>query len=422
MLYKVNHLIYAADAQLYNTIRIAITMTEPIVPELLAAALQTAAKRFPYFAVKLVHSGEALYFEPNPAPFVLSSGGRTITLGTSESNCHLFAFAYRDNALFVDTSHFITDGNGVFPFLKTILYCYLHLLHPDEVFDESTIALPSSPISPEEAECNPYPEELLPAEPFGSMTRPKQIFTLDDQPQGYANKKNWTSFRLHISQKALMSYVSSVDGSPASFVSSLLFRALSELHPSNTLSVVCGMQHQFRKALGKPFSHLCHVNIVPIEYPVRLRDEEMMKLNTITRGRIIIRADDENDKLTVNRHIADDKYIRTMTLAQKHDYMRTVLLDGIGRNTFEVSYTGRVPWSGLDRYIIDVSPCLDMTLSGGISAEVFSVRDKFCINIMQRSPDRSYFDCITEILKQLSVPCLCMEPTHFEICGFQLPE
>ena len=399
---------------------IGITLTEAIDSQMLEAAVNLAAKRFPYFAVKLVKEGEDYFLESNDAPFIVSADGRTVTLGTAESAYHLFAFAYKDNVLYVDTSHFLTDGLGSFQFVKTILYCYLKAMHPDAEFDESTIVLPDSPILPEEAEPYPYPAELLTAEPFGSLSRPENILTLSDQPQGYENIGNWTSFRLHIKQRELLSYVSSVDGSPSSFVSSLLFRSVSDLHPDEMLPVVCGMQHQFRKALGKPFSHHCHVNIIPIVYPDSLRNSEMMKLNTISRGTLIIRVDDENDKLTINQHIANEKLMQTMSLAQKREHMQKEVLNGIGRNTYEVSYAGRVPWSGIDRYITDFSPYLDMALSGGISAEIFSIQDYFCINIMQRSPDRKYFDRMTDILRELSIPFTILEPDHFEICRFQV--
>lgn len=420
MRYKADHLFYAADKNLFNTIRIGITLTEAIDSQMLEAAVNLAAKRFPYFAVKLVKEGEDYFLESNDTPFIVSADGRTVTLGTAESAYHLFAFAYKDNVLYVDTSHFLTDGLGSFQFVKTILYCYLKAMHPDAEFDESTIVLPDSPILPEEAEPYPYPAELLTAEPFGSLSRPENILTLSDQPQGYENIGNWTSFRLHIKQRELLSYVSSVDGSPSSFVSSLLFRAVSDLHPDEKLPIVCGMQHQFRKALGKPFSHHCHVNIIPIEYPDRLRNGEMMKLNTISRGTLIIRVDDENDKLTINQHITNERLMQTMSLAQKREQMHKELLNGIGKNTYEVSYAGCVPWSGIDRYITDFSPYIDMSLSGGISAEVFSIQDYFCINIMQRSPDSKYFDRMTDILKELSIPFTCPEPEHFEICRFQV--
>ena len=144
-------------------------------------------------------------------------------------------------------------------------------------------------------------------------------------------------------------------------------------------------------------------------------------LNTTSRGMLILGASDENDILTVNAHINNEKHIQSLTLEEKSKYMRGVLLDGIGDNTFEVSYTGRVPWCGLDRYITGVFPYLDMSLSGGISVEIFSVADYFDINIMQRGSTTRYFDCFCRQLDECGISYTASDPVPFSICGFCLP-
>ena len=422
MSFKVNNLIYAAGADMINTHRTAVTLKEPIDPQLLEKALGKAAVRFPYFSVKLKRQGEEFVLEKNALPFVLSPEGGTVTLGTAESNFHLFAFAWDGCRIYMDGSHFITDGNGLVPFLKTILYYYLSFQHPDGCFDTKQIALAGDPVPEEEADDDPYPKEMLPAHPIGSLSRPEQVFMLEDQPKGYGSMAGWTSFCFLIPQKELIVFVSSIDGSPASFVASLLYKAITKLYPENRLPIVCGMQHQFRKALGKPFSHLCHVNVVPMVYPDKMRDAELERLNTISRGILIIRASDDNDVLTVNEHIRNEKMIRGMTIAKKHEYMRKAILDGIGKNTYEVSYTGRVPWSGLDRYMENVVPYLDMTLSGGVSVEIFSVGDVFSVNIMQRNDDSRYADAFSQLLRENGIQYTAEKPERFRLCGFQLPE
>jgi hypothetical protein len=218
-----------------------------------------------------------------------------------------------------------------------------------------------------------------------------------------------------------MSFASSLDGSPATFIASLMYRTIADCHPENRLPMVCGMQHQFRKALGKPVSHMCHVNVVPIIYPNKLKNWDIERLNTIARGQLIIGASVENDILTVNEHIRNEKLIRDMPLSKKHDHMRKALLKGIGKNTFEVSYTGRVPWSGLDKYITNVVPYLDLTVSGGLSIEIFSVGDVFSINIMQRNGNRQYTDRFAALLEETGVEYTAEEPEHFQLSGFQLP-
>ena len=419
---KVNNLLYAAGPGLTNTIRIGITLTEQVDEDALRLALTKTAPRYPYYAVRLTRRGEEYVMEPNDAPFVVSSEGRTVTLGSEESNYHLFAFAYDGCRLWLDGSHFVTDGNGLFPFLKTLLYYYLHALHPDEAFDTADIHLSGSEIPAAEAEDDPYPSRPLPEQPLGRLSRPEEVFRLRSQPQGYENAEGWTSFRFRIPQRDMMAFVSSVDGSPATFIASLMYRTISDLHPETELPLVCGMQHQFRKALGAPLSHLCHVNIVPIVYPARLRGRNVERLNTIARGALILGADDANDFLTVNAHILNEHRIRAMTLPEKRAYMRRVILDGIGVNTFEVSYTGHVAWSGLDRFITDVAPHFDMTLSGGLSIEIFDVGREFSVNIMQRSPVTAYTERFSALLKEYGIGFTADPPERFSLCAFRLPE
>ena len=422
MSWKVNNLIYAAGPGMLGTIRTGIELTEQVDRQALEQAVRKAAKRFPYFAVKMVRKRSEYVFEPNSRPFVISPEGRCVTLGSEESNGHMFAFAYDGNRLYVDTSHFVTDGVGKYPFIKSVLYYYLSSLHPDELFDTRTIALAGSEVPEAEMQDDPYPPEPLPENPVGGNARPDEVFMLRDQPQGYEHADDWTSFVFRISQKDMMAHASSLDGSPAAFIASLMYKAITQCHPGTRLPVVCGMQHQFRKALKKPYSHQCHVNVAPIIYPDRMRNKDMELLNTIARGSLIIRADDANDILTINRHVRNEQAIRGMTIEEKREYMCKVILDEIGENTFEVSYTGRVPWSGLDKYITNVVPYFDMTFSGGLSIEIFSVRDIFSVNIMQRSGDRKYAEQFAALLKEFGISFEADEEEQFSLCGFSVPE
>lgn len=418
---RVNHLIYAVGKDLHSTIRTRIAMTEPIRPDALRAAADSAITRYPYFSVRLVREGEGYALASNDAPLAITPGGRAIPLGGVESGGHLFALAYDGNLLYVDTTHFLTDGNGMFPFIKTLLYCYLHILHPEDMFDTAGIALPGSEIPPAEAEDDPFPDQPYPEEPLGAVKRPEKVFLLEDQPAGYESRDQWTSFRARIRQKEMMRYASTVDGSPATFIASIMYRAIDETHPDNRLPIVCGMQHQYRKALGKPYSHMCHVNVYPIVYTNRMRGRSIELLNIMARGATIVCTDDMNDWLAVNAHIRNEQAIRGMTLEEKHDYMKKFLLDSIGQNTFEVSYTGRVPFCGLEKYVADLSPFLDMRLSGGVSVEIFSVGENFCVNIMKRNQDKRYTDRFVDILAACGIQCTVDDPEHFEISDFVLP-
>lgn len=419
MSYSVNNIIYAAGKDFLNTLRIGIFLREPVQIAALEQAAAMAAVRFPFFAVKLVKQGDKYVFEHNDAPFVFSKGRRPVRLNSAESAGHLVAFAWENERIFLDTTHFITDGNGVFPFIRTLLYCYFGIVHPEDRFDTSCIALPGEDIPADELEDDPYPSEPIPCEPMTLRAPPETVFRLPDQPRGYEKMDGWTSFLLCVPQKELMKFVSGVDGSPATFVASLVYRAIDDVYPENDLPIVCGMQHQFRHALGKPKSHLCHVNLAPIVYPSSLRGANIERLNTIGRGSLILRADDASDLLTVNAHIENEKAIRDMPLLDKRDFMRRVVKDGIGNNTFEVSYTGRVAWGGLDRRVAFLSPYLDMTLSGGVSVEIFSRDADFDVNIMQRNDDPRITARVCELLEENGIAYTPVRTERFEIPDFE---
>ena len=121
MVYKVNDLLYAAGDDILNTIRTDITLTEPVDKDILAEAVNSAAERFPYFAVKLVRQGEEYFFEHNCEPFVVTYGSVGAALGSAENNYHLFSVTYDEDTVYVHTSHFLTDGNGKFPFIRTMI-------------------------------------------------------------------------------------------------------------------------------------------------------------------------------------------------------------------------------------------------------------------------------------------------------------
>ena len=421
MRYVTDHFMYAAGNDFRNTIRTGIEMSEPVDEALLRQAVDRLPLRFPYFAVRLIKEGESYFYESNEAPYVISKDGKAVKLGSAESNEHLVAFAYSGRYLYIDSSHFLMDGGGKFPFLKMLLYEYLSRKYPEAEFDIADIPQPGDEIRPEEMTDDPYPEEEIPTDFPEMKSEPEEIFMLRDQPQGYEHAGGWTAFRFKVKQKEMMQYVSSADGSPATFVSSLIYRAISGLNPENRLPLVCGMQHQFRKALGNPFSHSSHVRIVPISYPDKMRERDLGTINTIGRGVLLLRASDAEDSHSINEYLRNKERLQKLTLSQKQKMVRWIVRSAIGKNTFEVSYTGRVRWSGLDRYIRCFTPYIDLTLSGGISAEIFALGEYFDINIMQRNNDPRYVDNVLAQLKELGIHSEAEAPEPFEICGFQTP-
>ena len=69
--------------------------------------------------------------------------------------------------------------------------------------------------------------------------------TLFDDGGSYA-------YNLQINQQDLMRYAKNNDGSPVSFVSVMLYKALMDLYPEMEKDIVFQVPHEYRKALGRP--------------------------------------------------------------------------------------------------------------------------------------------------------------------------
>ena len=80
-------------------------MSAPVDGEVLRRAVQTTAKRYPYFSVRLRFGEQGFYYEKNDAPIaVLHTAGR-IRLASEETNGHIWAVCYDGDEIFIDFFH-----------------------------------------------------------------------------------------------------------------------------------------------------------------------------------------------------------------------------------------------------------------------------------------------------------------------------
>jgi hypothetical protein len=108
-----------------ETAGILTVLTEPVDGEILRHAVESLRDRYPYFYVRAEVNGTDLVSVPNPLPMVVRNSLETVPLLSKEANYHWLAFRYSGNTFILDFSHILADGSGIFPFFKSVLYCYL---------------------------------------------------------------------------------------------------------------------------------------------------------------------------------------------------------------------------------------------------------------------------------------------------------
>ena len=107
-----------------HTYRITIKMKDIIDGKLLREAVDMTMERYPYFRVCLYIKGDAIGFEENPAEVPVIHTKKRISLGGEQSSGHLIAFCYWKNRLFIDAYHGLSDGGGIYPLIRTLLFYY----------------------------------------------------------------------------------------------------------------------------------------------------------------------------------------------------------------------------------------------------------------------------------------------------------
>lgn len=405
---------YVTSKHLVNTFRVAIQIDQPVDGEILRRAVDTAMRRYPYFSVKMAVENEEYVLLPNDFPIVITHGIEPICLGSEEANYHLVAFTYEGEIICLDCFHGLTDGTGIFPLFKTILYYYL-CEREQAVLDPEGIHLADSRIPSEEID-DPYPESISEdIQPLGA-SKSVQQFRLPERTGPHASE--WTAYHIQVKESDFMKYSGSHDASPAALTSALLYKTIQDIHPETELPIVCGMAHNIRKELGKPLAHQSQAMLLHLKYPASLKDSDITKLCTCTRGMIMVQSQPENILAWVRNNLRLIGHLKEMTHAEKCQFMQSPGR-GLGSDTFNVSYVGRIDWGALESYIQAVHTYIDVAETG-IMVEINVANGFFDFCFQQEFSEDIYVKRFMELLEMAEIPAVLSGPKPLLVSETQL--
>lgn len=419
MIYKVIPLIYSANEHFKNTIRFAVELIDEIDRDALHYAVEQVQKRYPYFSVRIAQEGEELVLTENNLPFVITDGEKPVCLSSAESNWHLLAFAWKERTVWIDISHFICDGNGLAPLLKTLLYYYIEARYGTDGIETEGIRFVNDSIDPEEYQY-PFPDAPLPNE--DSLTlKPQeyQPFAFDDAM--FDNGGSY-AYHLQIPQQALLKYAKSNDGSPVSFVVVMLYETMMRLFPDTEKDIVFQIPHEYRKALGCPLSHDCLARVFFVKLAQKDKGKSLEMLNTSVRGQIILGGDASLDIASINGMLQLNAYMQTLPLEGKKQAMQGLVAGSINGFTFGVSYTGKVSWGGMERYIHNVYPYGgENEFHGTLGVELFTLGDSFSLCLMQPGKSDVFVQEFMQAFARHGIDCKLLSEERYHLADFALP-
>ena len=416
MKFKPNPLLYGANEDFFSTFRLAIRMKDTVDYDLLSRSVEKVMTRYPYFCVFPKREEENIVLHYNNHPLPVFPDDRTVTLGSTESGGHLISFGCKDNTIFIDCSHYIADGMGVDPLMKSLLYLYASERYGTEDLEAERIRMPDSAICDGE-HAYPFPDSPMNTEDLYVLSEiPQEAYGLD--PLAFDNEGLY-AYHLHVPQKAMMAKASSSDGSPVSFLSVLLYRALHRLDSNIDKPIVAHVQHQYRAVLRAPMSHHSLVNYIPVTMLPRLSKWDVEKQNTVVRGQVILKGGKEADIASINRLI--EAFPSDSSLADKKDAMARYAEKSILGKTFGISYVGKMDWCGLERYVDDLHAYIgEKDTKNMLLIEVMTVGADFSLTFMQSGRGEKYLNAFMEELRLLQIPVNLVGEERYKLCYTEL--
>lgn len=416
MKFKPNPLLYGANEDFFSTFRLAIRMKDTVDYDLLSRSVEKVMTRYPYFCVFPKREEENIVLHYNNHPLPVFPDDRTVTLGSTESGGHLISFGCKDNTIFIDCSHYIADGMGVDPLMKSLLYLYASERYGTEDLEAERIRMPDSAICDGE-HAYPFPySPMNTADLYVLPEIPQEAYGLD--PLAFDNEGLY-AYHLHVPQKAMMAKASSSDGSPVSFLSVLLYRALHRLDSNIDKPIVAHVQHQYRAVLRAPMSHHSLVNYIPVTMLPRLSKWDVEKQNTVVRGQVILKGGKEADIASINRLI--EAFPSEASFADKKDAMARYAEKSILGKTFGISYVGKMDWCGLERYVDDLHAYIgEKDTKNMLLIEVMTVGADFSLTFMQSGRGEKYLNAFMEELRLLQIPVNLVGEERYKLCNTEL--
>ena len=417
MKFRPNPLLYGAATDFYSSFKLTVTMRDKVDHAVLSRAVQTAMKRYPYFQVSPEKEGEDIVLAFNPRPVPVFADGRCAVLGGKECGGHLLFFGCEGNQIFLNASHYIADGMGIDPLLKTVLYLYVSEIYGADGLQKDKVRMPGEAVSDEEY-AYPFPD--VPFETRGawpSRKAPSEVYGLD--PDAFDGGGLY-AYHLHVPQRAMMAMANPSDGSPVSFLIAMMYRAICSLDGSLELPVVAHVQHQYRQALRTPLSRHSLVSYIPAVLQARTKNKSIEHQNTVLRGQIILGSEVSEDLGAVNRII--NALPEKASLEEKKDAVRAYVDSSIRGKTFGISYVGKMDWCGLDGYVTDIHAYIgEKHTKNMMLIEVMTIGDDFTVNLMQSGRGRAYVDAFVDQLRLLDIPVTLISEERYTLCDTTLP-
>ena len=398
-LYSELRTVYETTVKNPHTFRVTIKTKDMVNGEILQEAVDQTMVRYPYFAVRIERDGEDIFFTDNPRPMTVLERDDPVTLGSEEVNGHLLSINWWRNKIHIDVYHALTDGGGIYPLIKTLLYYYCSAYYERPLSPEG-IRLSDDPVDPAEWE---DPGRQTFEDPDLAVAKWQSPgFQIEDG--GLVTLKDeCIVYNIRIREKEFMRFNLSHDGSPGTIIALFLARAIDKLNPDKKDPVVIAMCVNQRKALNAPLAHQSLVGDVRLVYRDRMKDMRLMDQATSFRGMVALQSDPDVVREEIREYQALMEELDALPTVEERHRRCVDRMDAMTACfSATVSYVGKTDMGEAEHYIQEfhVLPSTALPSSATpLTLELSAMNGSFYVNFMQYFEGDLYLNAFIKELR-----------------------
>ena len=378
-----------------NILGMILSLRNPVDGETLRCVVEEMKVRFPYFYVKAVYRGNDLVTVPNDLPMTVRNTWEPIRLHSEASNYHLAAWKYEGCRLAFEIHHALTDGSGVLPYIKSIMFMYLSKV-TGQTFDPAGFRLPGDVI-PESETGNPFNElDIDNAEaPLYHKKPVADFFRLID-----TSDTDKTVFYVKLSEAQIMQYCRDYDGSPNVIMSVLLAKAARRWDPGCGKTVTVSVCVDRKAMLGNHNNYRMFTGEAILDFPVERDMKDLAKTCTIARGQLMLQAQPESALWEI-------KQMKRTVQPSSPD---------IAQESICVSYISSRSFGPLDPYIKELYVVTSLSKITDILCEITCINHSFFLAFMQPFSSGKYFRCFLDELDAAGISYEILRSEPLRMC------
>ena len=404
------HVYGAIGAGVDYTVRFKVRLKDNVDPVVLFSAVSFASSRFPYFMGRLVCTGDSYEYADNDLPIVVREGDSRVILNSEETNFHVWSVSYKEDFIYLDFFHGITDGTGMYRVLAVILYNYCRTFYGIDEIPE----LESSDIAAEMADPQDTMEEVPAPDAAYSPA-----FTLETD--GGLTKSSPLIWDIIIPEDVFVKFVRENDSTPGTMVELLMGKTIDSLYPERTKPIVSAYVINARPMVGaEATNHNC-LGMSVFDYSPAVKSMPLEMQGTVYRGKTFVQSREEQVAagLAVNASTVKGIMESTPSLQERKNIFTAMFNGGEGFISYLVSYPGKWKYPSIGEYMKEFwthPPCTFslMVLLGAAGGNI-------SLSVQQRFEGTSVADAFLALLKENGIPFEVVTSGASDVAGFEAP-